>query len=96
MAECPAKHQPKVEPAHPSEILRADPFPAIELTVAEAARQLRVSRQNLHSILAGRTAVSPQMTVRLGRSYDNGGGFCSACRPPTSCGTPSARLLTAA
>jgi addiction module HigA family antidote len=64
-----------MEPAHPGEILREDIFPALGLTVAEAARQLRVSRQMLHSILAGRSAVSPEMAVRLGRFCGNGAAF---------------------
>jgi addiction module HigA family antidote len=63
-----------MEPAHPGAILRADVLPALELSVAEAARQLRVSRQSLHAILAGRSAVSPEMAVRLGRFCGNGAG----------------------
>ncbi|HEX9670223.1 MAG TPA: HigA family addiction module antitoxin [Thermoanaerobaculia bacterium] len=75
MSEYPAKHPPQMEPAHPGEILREDVLPALGLSVAEAARQLRVSRQMLHSILAGRSAVSPEMAVRLGRFCGNGAGF---------------------
>ncbi|HYX25768.1 MAG TPA: HigA family addiction module antitoxin [Thermoanaerobaculia bacterium] len=47
----------------------------LNLTVAETARQLGVSRQMLHSILAERSAVSPEMAVRLGRFCGNGAGF---------------------
>ncbi len=75
MAEYPAKHPPRMEPAHPGEILREDVLPALGLSVADAARQLRISRQMLHSILAGRSAVSPEMAVRLGRFCGNGAGF---------------------
>ncbi|MGH6693483.1 MAG: HigA family addiction module antitoxin [Gammaproteobacteria bacterium] len=75
MAEYPAKHPPEMEPAHPGEILRADVLPALGLTVAEAARQLCVSRQMLHSILAGRSGVAPEMAVRLGRFCGNGASF---------------------
>jgi addiction module HigA family antidote len=64
-----------MEPAHPGEILREDILPALNLTVAEAARQLLVSRQMLHSILSGRSAVSPEMAVRLGRFCGNGAAF---------------------
>jgi addiction module HigA family antidote len=64
-----------MEPAHPGEILREDVLPALGLSVADAARQLRISRQMLHSILAGRSAVSPEMAVRLGRFCGNGAGF---------------------
>jgi len=75
MREYPAKHPPKMEPAHPGEILREDMLPPLGLSVSEAARQLRVSRQMLHSILAGRSAVSPEMAVRLGRFCGNGAEF---------------------
>jgi antitoxin HigA-1 len=72
MPELSAKHPPKMEPVHPGAILREDVLPALNLTVAEAARQLGVSRQMLHSILAERSAVSPEMAVRLGRFCGNG------------------------
>jgi len=75
MPEYAANHPPQMEPSHPGEILREDVLPALHLTVAEAARQLGVSRQMLHSILSGRSAVSPEMAVRLGRFCNNGAGF---------------------
>lgn len=75
MPEYAAKHPPEMEPAHPGEILREDVLPTLQLTVAEAARHLRVSRQMLHSILAGKSAVSPEMAVRLGRFCGNGASF---------------------
>lgn len=75
MPEYMAKHPPEMEPAHPGKILREDVLLALNLNVSEAARQLRVSRQMLHSILAERSAVSPEMAVRLGRFCGNGAGF---------------------
>jgi addiction module HigA family antidote len=75
MPEYHAKQPSEMKPAHPGEILREDVLPALGLTVAESARQLRVSRQMLHSILAGNSAVSPEMAVRLGRFCSNGAGF---------------------
>lgn len=59
-------------PTHPGEVMREDVLPALGLTVTEAARQLRVSRQTLHNVLAGRSAVSAEMAVRLGRFCGNG------------------------
>ncbi len=70
-----AKQPPEMEPAHPGAILRGDVLPALNLAVAETARQLGVSRQMLHSILAERSAVSPEMAVRLGKFCGNGAGF---------------------
>ena len=60
------------EPTHPGEILREDVLPALGLSVTEAARQLRVSRQTLHRVLSGRSAVSAEMAVRLGQFCGNG------------------------
>lgn len=62
-------------PTHPGEILREDVLPALNLSVAEAARQLRVSRQTLHRVLSGRSGVSAEMAVRLGKFCGNGPGL---------------------
>ena len=75
MPEIPATQPPRMEPSHPGAILRDDVLPALGLSVSQAARQLRVSRQMLHSILAERSAVSPEMAVRLGRFCGNGSGL---------------------
>lgn len=75
MSEYSAKQPPEMEPAHPGAILREDVLPALNLTVAETARQLGVSWQMLRSILAERSAVSPEMALRLGRFCGNGAGF---------------------
>lgn len=75
MPEIPATQPSRMEPSHPGAILRDDVLPALGLSVSEAARQLRVSRQMLHSILAERSAVSPEMAVRLGRFCGNGSGL---------------------
>lgn len=66
---------PKVPPTHPGEILRDDILPALGLTVAEAAKALRISRQTLHRILSEKMAVSPEMAVRLGKFCGNGPGL---------------------
>jgi addiction module HigA family antidote len=63
---------PEREPTHPGAILREDVLPALRLSVSEAARQLGVSRQTLHRILAGTHPVSAQMAVRLGKFCGNG------------------------
>ncbi|HEY0514566.1 MAG TPA: HigA family addiction module antitoxin [Thermoanaerobaculia bacterium] len=62
-------------PTHPGEILREDVLPALNLSVSEAARQLRVTRQTLHRVLAAKSGVSPEMAVRLGRFCGNGPGI---------------------
>jgi antitoxin HigA-1 len=35
------------------------------LSVVEAAKALGISRQQLHSVIAGRASVTPEMAVRL-------------------------------
>jgi addiction module HigA family antidote len=59
-------------PTHPGAILRDDVLPALNLSVSEAARQLRVTRQTLHRVLAGKSGVSPEMAMRLGKFCGNG------------------------
>jgi addiction module HigA family antidote len=73
--EYPITEAPKAPPVHPGEILREDVLPALDLSVTEAAQQLRVSRQTLHRILSGTMAVSPEMAVRLGKFCGNGPGL---------------------
>ncbi len=62
-------------PTHPGAILREDILPALGLSVSEAARQLGVTRQTLHRIMAERVSITPQMAVRLGRFCGNGPGL---------------------
>lgn len=62
-------------PTHPGEVLREDVLPALELSVSEAARQLRISRQTLHRVLSGKAGISPDMAVRLGKFCGNGPGI---------------------
>jgi len=73
--EYPVTETPKAPPVHPGEILREDVLPALGLSVTAAARELRVSRQTLHRVLAGTMAVSPEMAVRLGKFCGNGPGL---------------------
>ena len=73
--EYPVTAAPKTPPVHPGELLREDVLPALDMTVSDAARELRVSRQTLHRILSGTMAVSPEMAVRLGKFCGNGPGL---------------------
>lgn len=63
---------PDRQPTHPGILLREDVLPALSLSVKDAAAQLRVSRQNLHRLLAGEIAMTPEMAVRLGKFCGNG------------------------
>jgi addiction module HigA family antidote len=52
--------------------VREDVLPELRLSVAETARQLRVPRQTLHRVLAGRAPVTAEIALRLGRFCGNG------------------------
>ncbi len=66
------KTRPRREPTHPGAVLREDVLPALGVSVKEAARHLRVSRQALYRILSGDASVTPEMAVRLGKFCGNG------------------------
>lgn len=60
-------------PTHPGVFFAEDILPALgRRTIGEIARLLGVSRQTLHRVMAGDTAVSPEMAVRLGKLSGNG------------------------
>jgi addiction module HigA family antidote len=63
---------PRMRPPHPGSLLRIDILPALGIPVAEAARELGVSRQLLHGILAEKYPVSAETAVRLGKWCGNG------------------------
>lgn len=51
-------------PVHPGLGLKDD-IEALGLSVAEAAVGLGVTRQHLYNVIAGRTAITPDMAIRL-------------------------------
>ena len=63
---------PKMRPPHPGSILKLDVLPALKVPVVQAARELGVSRQLLHGILAEKLPLSADMAVRLGKWCGNG------------------------
>ena len=62
-------------PPHPGETLREDVLPALGLSVTAAAEQLGVTRAALSRVLNARTAISPEMALRLEAwlGVENGG-----------------------
>jgi antitoxin HigA-1 len=65
----------KMPPVHPGTILRDEVFPALNISVSAAARELGLSRQTLHRIMAGQLGVSTETALRLGRWCGNGAGI---------------------
>jgi len=74
-AEYMVAREPRMSPVHPGEMLREEVLPALKLSVSEAARQLGVSRQTLHRIMAGTHSITPEMAVRIGKFCGNGPGL---------------------
>jgi len=56
-------------PIHPGEIIKHDILPEVGLSVTAAAKALRVSRQMLHAILAGRKPLSAVMCLKIARLF---------------------------
>lgn len=59
-------------PSHPGTLLREVVLPAIKVSISQAAREMGVSRQQLHKILAAERAITPEMATRLGKYCGNG------------------------
>lgn len=58
----------KRRPTHPGQIV-ATSLEALELTPYAAAPRLGITKQALGNLLSGKSAVSPEMALRLGRFF---------------------------
>jgi len=58
-------------PAHPGELVRGN-IEELALSVADAAKGLGVTRQQLHNVITGKSAVSPEMALRLEKAFGGG------------------------
>jgi addiction module HigA family antidote len=56
------------DPPHPGELI-GDSIEELGLSISEAARGLGITRQQLHNVIAGRSAVSPEMAVRFEKAF---------------------------
>ena len=63
------------EPTHPGAILSEDVLPALKLSVTDAAKQLHISRQSLHKILAEKSSITPEMALKLAKFCGNTPSF---------------------
>lgn len=90
--EYPVKRPARMRPAHPGAVLRDDVLPALGVSVTAAARELGISRQTLHTILAEKAPVTPDMAVRLGRWCCNGPHLWLAMQRERDLWEASARL----
>jgi len=55
---------PMRNPPHPGEMI-GDSIEEMGVSIVEAAKGLGVTRQQLHNVIAGRSAISPEMAFRL-------------------------------
>ena len=55
---------PMRNPCHPGRLVKAD-LEEMGLTIADAAKGLGVTRQQLYRVINGECAITPEMAVRL-------------------------------
>jgi antitoxin HigA-1 len=60
------------DPSHPRLIIRVDVLPELQLSVNEAAEQLGVSRVTLSRVINGRSAITAELALRVGKWVGNG------------------------
>jgi len=60
-------------PVHPGQLVKAY-LDDLGLSVAEAAKGLGITRQQLHNIIAGRSNVTPEMAIRLEKAFGSTAG----------------------
>ena len=61
-------------PTQPGILFERDILPELRRqgrTIGDIARMLKVSRQTLHRVMSGETAVTPDMAARLGKLCGN-------------------------
>ena len=59
-------------PPHPGLSVRHDCLEPLGLSVTEAAKKLGISRKHLSGIVNGRSGTSPEMAIRLDKSFGGG------------------------
>jgi addiction module HigA family antidote len=58
-------------PVHPGELVKAN-LEELGLSVAAAASAIGVTRQQLHNVISGRSAVTPEMSLRFEKAFGGG------------------------
>ena len=64
-----AGDRPGFRPVHPGVIVK-DNIDALGITIDAFAEHIGVSRQTVHAVISGRSSVTAEMAVRLGRAFD--------------------------
>ncbi len=55
-------------PVHPGALV-AECLAELGVSVAEAAKALGITRQQLHNVVAGRSGVTPEMSIRFEKAF---------------------------
>lgn len=56
-------------PPHPGRSIRSACLEPLGLSISEGAKILGVTRQALNNVIAGRSAISPKMAIRLTKAF---------------------------
>ena len=59
-------------PSHPDELLREEILPGAQMTQAELAQALRVSRVTVSEVVLEKRGITPDLALRLGQLFGNG------------------------
>ena len=65
---------PMKSPSHPGRLIKAD-LEELGLSVAEAAKGLDVTRQQLYRVINCESAISPDMAIRLEKAVGGDAGL---------------------
>jgi addiction module HigA family antidote len=60
-------------PQHPGFLIADTVIPATGMSISAVSRHLGISRQRLHSILAERAPITPQIAARMGKLFEMNG-----------------------
>jgi addiction module HigA family antidote len=74
MADDTPAGRPGFRPTHPGRIVKRN-IDALGITVEAFAEHIGTTRQTVHAIIAGRSAVTPEMAARLGRAFNTSPQF---------------------
>ncbi len=61
-------------PVHPGKLVEAN-LEEVGLSVAEAAKAIKVTRQQLYNVIRGKSAVSPDMALRFEKAFGGSADF---------------------
>ncbi|MDN5941791.1 MAG: HigA family addiction module antitoxin [Nitrospira sp.] len=56
-------------PPHPGRIVRQECIAPLDLSITDAAKHLRVTRQTLNNLVNEKAGISPEMAVRLSKAF---------------------------